>query len=199
VSDFDIIRAADRKVMRWKNGGGETAEIAVSPPGAALDDFDWRLSMAKVEADGPFSAFPGIDRTLVILEGEGIRLSIAGQPAVKLTNASQPHGFPADADASAALIEGAILDLNVMSRRGSFSHAVERVRVDGVTDAQFRGSQAIAFCDSGAITLIAGEASMELKGYDTLIWRGGDSVVSLKGTGLLYLIYLLAKPSPCAT
>ena len=69
--------------MRWKNGGGETAEIAVSPPGAALDAFDWRLSMAKVETDGPFSAFPGIDRTLAILEGEGIRLSVGGEPPLR--------------------------------------------------------------------------------------------------------------------
>jgi len=59
-----IIRAADCLVMPWKNGGGTTTEIAVAPEGASLNDFDWRISMAHVGADGPFSSFPGIDRTL---------------------------------------------------------------------------------------------------------------------------------------
>ncbi len=44
--------------MPWKNGGGETAEIAVFPPSADLSEFGWRISMATVSSDGPFSAFP---------------------------------------------------------------------------------------------------------------------------------------------
>ena len=59
-----ILRAPDYRVMPWKNGGGTTTEVAVSPEGAGLDHFDWRISMARVEQDGPFSTFPGIDRTL---------------------------------------------------------------------------------------------------------------------------------------
>jgi len=59
-----ILRSADHKRMPWKNGGGETVEIAISPQGAGLADFDWRVSMATVASDGPFSVFPGIDRTL---------------------------------------------------------------------------------------------------------------------------------------
>ncbi len=38
--------------MPWKNGGGVTTEICVSPPSGA---FDWRVSIATVNADGPFS------------------------------------------------------------------------------------------------------------------------------------------------
>ncbi len=44
------------------------------PAGAALDEFLWRVSIADVERDGPFSRFPGIDRTIVLLEGAGMRL-----------------------------------------------------------------------------------------------------------------------------
>jgi hypothetical protein len=58
-----LLRAADHRTMPWKNGGGETTEIAVSPPHAGLADFDWRISMAKVASDGSFSIFPEIDRT----------------------------------------------------------------------------------------------------------------------------------------
>ena len=58
--------------MAWKNGGGETAEIAVFPEGACYDDFHWRLSMARIAADGPFSTFPNVDRTLALIEGNGM-------------------------------------------------------------------------------------------------------------------------------
>ena len=61
-------------VMPWKNGGGTTIEIAVSPHGAGLDDFDWRVSMARVEGSGPFSRFADIDRCLCVLGGAGIVL-----------------------------------------------------------------------------------------------------------------------------
>jgi environmental stress-induced protein Ves len=55
--------------QRWKNGAGTTREIAVEPAGAGTDDFDWRLSLAEVDRDAPFSAFPGVDRCIVLLRG----------------------------------------------------------------------------------------------------------------------------------
>lgn len=39
---------------------------------AAHSEFDWRISMATVATDEPFSIFPGIDRTLSILDGEDV-------------------------------------------------------------------------------------------------------------------------------
>ena len=121
-----VLKAADHRVMPWKNGGGTTTEIAAHPEGSNLASFGWRVSMASVAADGPFSAFPGIDRTLAVLEGEGIELSVDGQGRRRLTRGSEPHPFAADAPASATLIGGPILDLNVMTRRGVHRHAVER-------------------------------------------------------------------------
>ena len=122
-----IIRAADCKVMPWKNGGGTATEIAVFPEGAPLSDFDWRISMAHVGADGPFSSFPGIDRTLSVLTGNGIRLAFSDGEVVMLERTSGPHFFAADRAVDGMLIDGAIDDLNVMSRRGAWSHSVERL------------------------------------------------------------------------
>ena len=89
-----VLRAENYRRMPWKNGGGETVEIAVSPEGAGLGDFDWRVSMARVEADGLFSVFPGVDRTLSILEGEGMVLDIEGREPVTLTDASAALQLP---------------------------------------------------------------------------------------------------------
>ena len=59
-----LLRNSDHRRMPWKNGGGETVEVIVHPEGASLSDFGWRVSMASVASDGPFSVFPDIDRTL---------------------------------------------------------------------------------------------------------------------------------------
>ena len=147
-----IIRAADCKVMLWKNGGGTTTEIAVAPEGASLGDFDWRISMAHVGANGPFSSFPGIDRTLAVLTGNGIRLAFGDGETVALDRATPPFFFAADRAVDGVLVDGAIDDLNVMSRRGRWRHRVERL--------------------SGAGSLAAGQ------GLLVLVARKGDWLVN---------------------
>jgi len=122
-----IIRPSEYRRMPWKNGGGETVEIAVEPAGASLDAFDWRVSMAHVAASGPFSRFAGVDRTLAVLEGSGIRLSVGGRERVPLRRDTPPFGFSGDDPAEAELIDGAIEDLNVMTRRGSHRHRLSRL------------------------------------------------------------------------
>jgi environmental stress-induced protein Ves len=111
-----VIRSHVYVRMPWKNGGGETAEIAVGPAGAALAQFDWRISMARVATDGPFSTFPGVDRTLAVVAGAGLRLSVHGHSPIDLRIDSAPIAFPGDASTHASLISGEILDFNVMTR-----------------------------------------------------------------------------------
>jgi uncharacterized protein len=123
-----IIRAADCRTTRWKNGSGSTTEIAVEPPDASLESFDWRISMARVASDGPFSEFPGIDRTLAVVSGSGLQLSIDGKSPVTLDHGSDPIRFPGDVATSARLLSGEITDLNVMSRRQRFSHRLLRAQ-----------------------------------------------------------------------
>ena len=162
-----ILRASDYRVMPWKNGAGTTTEIAVSPEGAGLETFDWRVSMARVETDGPFSAFPGVDRTLAVLEGEGMILNVAGRIPFGLTEASQPLLFPADAQTHADLISGPITDLNVMSRRGLMSHSVERMEISGTVDLTVSGDATLIFCHRGCVR-VSGEEQFVLGSLDTL-------------------------------
>ncbi|WP_207481661.1 HutD/Ves family protein [Arenibaculum pallidiluteum] len=120
------ISRAEFRRMPWKNGGGETVEVAISPPGAALDAFDWRVSMATVAVPGPFSAFPGIDRTLAVLDGT-LALRFAGRETVRLDLASPPMAFPADLPVEGEPVGGPVTDLNVMTRRGAFRHRLARI------------------------------------------------------------------------
>lgn len=112
-----LLRAADRPAVSWKNGGGITYEVAAWPPGADFDTFDWRVSMAEVRRDGPFSVFPGVDRILTVLEGR-LRLCVAGQPPIVLSHRTPPAAFAGDVATTATVEAAPVLDLNVMARRG---------------------------------------------------------------------------------
>jgi environmental stress-induced protein Ves len=103
----------------WRNGGGVTREIARIPLTSALDDFDWRVSIADVSADGPFSNFDEVDRLIVLLGGAGVRLrSSDGKIDHRLDEPLVPFAFSGDDAITAGLIDGASSDFNVMTRRG---------------------------------------------------------------------------------
>jgi uncharacterized protein len=117
-----LIRPAEYRVMPWKNGGGVTTEICVSPPSGA---FDWRVSIATVNADGPFSSFAGYERHIMTLSGQGMVLDIEGRGKSTL-EPLQPFSFSGDARVHGSLLKGAVLDFNLMVRR-NFGHGTLRV------------------------------------------------------------------------
>jgi environmental stress-induced protein Ves len=112
-----VLSAAERPAVAWKNGGGVTREIACGPPAAGMADFDWRVSLAEVAADGPFSAFPGIDRTLTLVEGAGMDLTVDGERRLVDTR-YVPRDFRGDVPTECRLLGGPVVNLNVMWRRG---------------------------------------------------------------------------------
>ena len=113
----------------WKNGGGHTREIARIPVASALDDFNWRVSIADVSTDGPFSNFDHVDRVIVLLSGAGVRLrSSDGKIDHRLDEPLVPFAFSGDDAITAALIDGASSDFNVMTRRGVARADVQIVR-----------------------------------------------------------------------
>jgi uncharacterized protein len=139
-----LLTPADYRTMPWKNGGGRTTEIAAYPSGAGLDTFLWRVSLTDVDGDGPFSSFPGIERTIVLLEGAGMRLHGGGR-AIELTTPFEPHTFGGDGAIECKLIAGPVRDFNAMFRRGRARGSVTVVR-DGKAElgpAQFRLAYAV--------------------------------------------------------
>lgn len=176
-SQLRILRARDYRRMPWKNGGGETVEIVVFPTEADLSAFGWRISMATVATDGPFSVFAAIDRTLSILEGEGMELDIAGRPPVVLTRTSEPLAFPADAATSARLVSGTIVDLNVMTRRGQWAHRVERRVFEGDHPIDAEGGVTMLL-SLGNLRIDSGHHAEELARLDCAIIEGPCRVSS---------------------
>ncbi len=70
-----IVRKGSFTATPWKNGGGITHEAFRVP--AAGDPFRWRVSVAHIEASGPFSEFAAHERKMVLLQGAGVELRFA--------------------------------------------------------------------------------------------------------------------------
>jgi uncharacterized protein len=120
-----LLPACDRVAQPWKNGGGVTREVAAWPQGAGFGTFDWRVSIAEVASAGPFSRFEGIDRTLAVLRGR-MRLTFP-ERVLELDSASAPLAFPGEAPCEGEPLGGAVIDLNLMVRRGKTRGRMERL------------------------------------------------------------------------
>ena len=123
---------ADIVPTPWKNGGGATREIVCWPAGTGLDSFDWRISVATIAADGAFSVFAGIDRSITLLSGDGVLLH--GEHGThRLDQPLVPFAFAGETPIRATLLGGASEDFNVMTRRGRCRADVKvwRYAVDG--------------------------------------------------------------------
>ncbi len=118
-----IIRPPEYLMMPWKNGGGTTTELCACPRGTAA--FDWRVSIAVVNQNGPFSAFSGYERHIMVLSGNGMRLDMAGRGKFEL-QPFEPVSFSGEAEVMGVLAEGAVQDFNLIVRE-EFGDGVLRV------------------------------------------------------------------------
>lgn len=173
-------RASAYRRSRWKNGKGETLEIAIYPPTATIDDFDWRISVALLEADAEFSEFPDIDRTLAIIDGDGIVLDL-GYELHKLDQDAPFIRFAGDHPARAKLVEGPSADLNVMTRRGLADHLVQRLVPRSQVKAGEGFTGVFAQCDA---ELSVADAPLFLARWDMLELVAGETAIVVAGRTL---------------
>ena len=158
-----ILRSVDYVARPWKNGGGTTRDIVVSPPGASLDTFDWRLSLAQVDRDGPFSRFDNVDRTLVLLSGammlqqHGRRIDLAR---------NEPFAFEGERAIEATVGGGSTLDFNAMTRRGRASHSVRRESFSKQAHVETRAGSTLVLFALECGLIVDGE---QLEVHDTAI------------------------------
>lgn len=114
-----VVGPADWKVTPWRSGQGETAEIAVYPESGDLGAaaFDWRVSLATMGEDADFSAFPGFERILTVVAGDGLTLDAGpDEPCVEAGPLS-PVAFPGERKVTGRLKAGPVKNLNLMMAR----------------------------------------------------------------------------------
>ncbi|MEK6351113.1 MAG: HutD family protein [Burkholderia sp.] len=195
-----LIRADALVASPWKNGGGVTREIAAEPPGASLDAFAWRVSVADVAQAGPFSRFPGIDRTLVLLSGAGMTLAAEDGERTLLAEPLDRFAFDGERALSAELTDGPTRDFNLMTRRSAVTGRVSVMADGAVLDS--RAPCVLLFCARGTPAVsIDGAAAHRLGALDTVrldleadaIAVGASVQCTMQGDGALLCIELFPK------
>jgi environmental stress-induced protein Ves len=147
-----ILREADFVTVPWKNGGGLTREILKAPADAA--GFDWRLSLATIAAAGPFSAFPGYQRTLVLVRGAGVELAFGAHGRTRLDAVGKAASFDGAWSTTCELIDGESTDLNLIVAQGrveSDARVVSITSAEGVDTAGW--DETLICCISGGVRL----------------------------------------------
>ena len=175
MGDIRYINPSHYKSMKWKNGLGSTLELAREDHGRGFTDgaFLWRISIADVDEDGPFSIFPNIDRHLMLLDGNGISLDGGDAGIGVLYTPMQVYGFPGDIDLEGRLSSGPIRNLNLMFDRrfmkgelsGFYADAPQRVMLK--SDIHFihlvEGSAPVTIDVNGELRTLKAGASMRFE------------------------------------
>ena len=195
MSIISLLQSSAYQRTRWKNDGGWTTEIARAiEPGS--DDFRWRVSIAEIERDGPFSAFPGIERALLLLEGGGIELDIdAGEPRRLRQRFEQVH-FAGEAAVYCRLLAGPTRDFNVMTRRAlQRAEVAARPMVGAMVIFAEAGVEWLIHVHNGRISARTAHEHVQAAGGETLLldFRRDRSAerVMLEGSGELILVKFL--------
>lgn len=171
----------------WRNGLGLTRTVWAEGAGP-----DWRVSVAEVRQDGPFSSFHGIDRTAVLLRGCRIDLNGAGT-TIRLDEQSRCARFPGELALDARLHAGPVRLLNVMTRRGRWNASVEL----GQGRVAIHAAPALLLVMEGELTARVDEASAQvsLRKDDGLVrGRRGPALRLQAPRGLAH--WLLVRLSP---
>lgn len=179
--------------LRWRNGLGWTREIhvAAAPHGVDADAWDWRLSIAEIEADTPYSTFPGVEREQVLLSGDGLALDFGGDDQRPLF---PPHGrqrFSGEASVRARL-QGARAEVfNLMWRPGRVQPRLwHRPLVGSMLLFVEPGSSWAVHVVAGTLTIDGGRSLPLLERGDSALVAAGAvrSRRMLEGGGELLLV-----------
>ena len=192
-----VIAANEYRSERWRNGAGWTRQIHAQPA-AQGGGWAWRLSIAGIDADAPFSAFPGVERVLVLLEGNGLRLRFDDGETRTLLPPHERMRFAGERVLTGELLDGPTRDFNLMWRRDA-------------VDAQLWhrplvGSMAV-FAEphsTWALYLLAGQAQFDaasglppMQAGDTALLAGGAERrrYLLEGAGEALVIRITPMPA----
>ncbi len=160
-----IVRAADVRPEPWANGGGTTRELA------RADDGSWRISLADIGSDGPFSVFAGRHRVLTVVDGPVLDLDVDGEPHV--VEPQRPFAFSGDASVVASVPEGPVRALNVVVDPAVVQPFVTVLELG-------RGSTLPLAADQAAYVLTGEQAGCLLQGPGEVAGRCTVAVVTLE-------------------
>lgn len=180
---MQIIRQCNFRTTQWKNGGGITHEITAHQGSGYMI---WRLSVAEVVSDGPFSIFEGKERILTVIEGSGIELlhdggKISARPF-------QPVRFSGELPIDGILTLGGVRNFNLIFDPSQVKAAVELVSPPDIEPLTSTSRREFAlFCAEGYAETTGGETLPE---DSCTLFRRGLSLTKISPQTKLLLVTL---------
>lgn len=193
MSRLSLLRTSDYRRTRWKNDGGWTTEIARDPADESTD-FRWRVSIADIESDGPFSIFAGVDRDLILLSGSGMDLDFPDASPMRIGERFQHVHFRGESEVQCRLVAGPTRDFNVMVRRSTTrAEVVARPLVGAMVIFPEPGAEWLIHIHAGHALARRGEQEITAASGETILadLRSGAGRVVLQGAGELVLAKFL--------
>ncbi|AIJ09416.1 MULTISPECIES: HutD/Ves family protein [Edwardsiella] len=198
MTPWQIHRLSDYQSMPWHNGQGTTREI-MREDNASGSRFRWRLSMADVTRDAPFSAYGGYQRILSLLEGSGLTLTIDGSTQPPLCG-NDIVRFSGDSRVSGHLSDGPVRDLNLIYDPRHYGARLQWLDIrPTMPPLRCHASTILLFCRQGDLSLtpLGATASLQLARYDSAILQTPcpqTHSVDIRGHGQLGVFELTAFP-----
>lgn len=187
MSRIQLLHRTGYQRARWKNDGGWTTELARRDDDAG--GFLWRVSIAEIERDGPFSTFPGIERDLLLLEGNGIELDFDDEPAQRLARRFERVHFAGERAVYCRLLAGPTRDFNVMVRRAAIvADVAARPLVGSMLLFPEAGAEWLVHVHAGTLALRRDGNSAEAATGDSLRVEGDGGRITLEGGGEVVIV-----------
>jgi uncharacterized protein len=181
-SPLQIIRKSSFTATPWKNGGGITHEALRIPENG--DPFDWRVSVAHIDASGPFSDFDGYNRKMILLRGTGITLKFPQGESREMRSIGELVEFDGAVSTYCELLDGACVDLNLMVSKSIACEArVERLDA-GIAVQALPGQATLIFAIEDPLLLESDSGeSVALEPWDLAVIRNGGARLNKVATG----------------
>jgi hypothetical protein len=154
-------------------------DIVTSPENAGIDDFDWRVSLARIDESRAFSVFPGFERHFALFEGAGVDLAINATRQERLSPGDGAISFSGDDDVSVSIGPEPVLALNVMLRRARFGATLHFSHVSAPATLEMPQARGEAEVIS-LLVIASGETRFGKIGTETLypqdalLWRNAE-------------------------
>ncbi|WP_240221229.1 HutD family protein [Rheinheimera hassiensis] len=191
---IEVIMPAQWQTQRWQNGGGITHQLCRQDNGQGLL---WRLSIAEVASDGPFSRFDNIDRIILLLDGAGFSLHGVGDKPQVLDAPLKPYSFAGETAIHCTLLDGAVRDFNLMTRRNTLQAELQVLTIGSAVQTLPLSPQTLVYIASGSVNAELGAKQITLEAQHTLSLSNEAGTVQLSSNDNAQVIIIGMSDAQC--
>lgn len=191
---IEVITPAQWQTQRWQNGGGITHQLCRQDDEHGML---WRLSIAEVASDGPFSRFDNTDRIILLLTGAGFSLhGVGAQPQV-LDTPLKPFAFAGETAIHCTLLDGAVRDFNLMTRRGAVQAQLQVLTISSAVQTLPLSAQTLLYVANGSVNAVLGAKHITLQAQHTLNLSNEAGTVQLSSNDNAQVIIIGISDAQC--